>query len=234
MMTKKLRELCPAPTVRDSIQRLSAHASSPARSSCPAQGRACEVLWRRHLHARKTVGVASNGKKRMKIRHVEQEAFIAALSTGDAGNDRDIEGQDPCRPEDRRLMLEVYIRAVLYETLRYCGINTYVAMTWVRRNRGKSGANMVIREMATCVIGRNVGIVEPPAGTVFFGGGTPTKRRIWWPCWMPYARHGNRGQRRDHRGEPPDTVNADYVKELAGGGLTYFLRGLRFRIVRRR
>lgn len=98
MMTKKLRELIPRQQSRFPSRLPSVLESSHAKPSAPCV-RTCSpsVTAATISRKRKLLEKQKAGKKRMKmLGHVEvpQEAFIAALSTGGAGNDRDTKAQD--------------------------------------------------------------------------------------------------------------------------------------------
>ena len=73
-------------------------------------------------------------------------------------------------------MFEVYIHVPFcMRRCGYCDFNTYTAIDMGAGASRGNYANMVIREMAIVRDWQERhGIVEPPAGTVFFGGGTPT------------------------------------------------------------
>ena len=93
MMTKKLRELIPRQQFEIPIQPPSVPASSHARTFAPC-ARTCllSVMAATFPVSASCFEKQKAGKKRMKmLGHVEvpQEAFIAALSTGETGNDRD-------------------------------------------------------------------------------------------------------------------------------------------------
>ena len=73
-------------------------------------------------------------------------------------------------------MFEVYIHVPFcMRRCGYCDFNTYTAVDMGEGASRGNYANMVIREMAIVRDWQERhGIVEPPADTVFFGGGTPT------------------------------------------------------------
>lgn len=112
----------------------------------------------------------------------------------------------------------------------YCDFNTYTAVDMGGGASRGNYANMVIREMRLARQWQlDHGIDEPPADTVFFGGGTPTIlpardlnailqaiRDIW----------GVADDAEITTEANPDTVNADYIRELADGGFTRISFGM--------
>ena len=112
----------------------------------------------------------------------------------------------------------------------YCDFNTYTATDLGEGASRGNYARMAIREMQI-VRGwqEERGLDEPPAGSVFFGGGTPTilpaddlvemldaVRRIWG--LQPGAEVTTEAN--------PDTVDADYIKRLADGGFSRISFGM--------
>ncbi len=91
-------------------------------------------------------------------------------------------------------------------------------------------ANMVIREMAIVRDWQTThGINEPKVATVFFGGGTPTTLKASDLVAMLDAVRATWGIADDAEittEANPDTVNADYVKELADGGFNRISFGM--------
>ncbi len=126
---------------------------------------------------------------------------------------------------------EVYVHVPFcMKRCGYCDFNTYTA---VDMGSGASRANyatMAIREMEILHAWQlRHGINEPSASTVFFGGGTPTIlpahdlvkmlnaiRRIW----------GLRDDAEITTEANPDTVNYDYIRELADGGFNRISFGM--------
>ncbi|PJM79866.1 radical SAM family heme chaperone HemW [Bifidobacterium scaligerum] len=112
----------------------------------------------------------------------------------------------------------------------YCDFNTYTATDLGAGASRGNYADMVIREMElTRQWQLDHGIEEPPASTVFFGGGTPTIlsaddlvamldaiRRIWGI--VPGAEITTEAN--------PDTVNEYYINRLAEGGFTRISFGM--------
>lgn len=112
----------------------------------------------------------------------------------------------------------------------YCDFNTYTATDMGAGASRGNYANMVVREMRLVRDWqREHGIDEPAASTVFFGGGTPTVlraadlvkmldaiRELWG-----IAEHAEITTEAN-----PDTVDADYVKELADGGFNRISFGM--------
>ena len=120
---------------------------------------------------------------------------------------------------------EVYIHVPFcLRRCGYCDFNTYTAVDLGGGASRGNYASMVIREMELVKRWQlDHGIDEPAAGTVFFGGGTPTIlsaadlvamldaiRRIWGVA--PNAEITTEAN--------PDTVDSDYIRELADGGFT--------------
>lgn len=112
----------------------------------------------------------------------------------------------------------------------YCDFNTYTATDMGAGASRGNYANMVIREMRLVQDWqREHGIDEPAASTVFFGGGTPTVLRAADLVKMLDAIRELWGIADDAEittEANPDTVNADYVKELADGGFNRISFGM--------
>lgn len=128
-------------------------------------------------------------------------------------------------------MFEVYIHVPFcMRRCGYCDFNTYTAIDMGAGASRGNYANMVIREMAIVRDWQERhGIVEPPAGTVFFGGGTPTILKAADLVAMLDAVRGAWGiaDNAEITTEAnPDTVNADYVRELADGGFNRISFGM--------
>lgn len=112
----------------------------------------------------------------------------------------------------------------------YCDFNTYTSPDLGEGASRGNYARMAIREMQIVRDWQEErGLDEPPAGSVFFGGGTPTilpaddlvemldaVRRIWG--LEPDAEITTEAN--------PDTVDADYVRRLADGGFTRISFGM--------
>ncbi|WP_055428157.1 radical SAM family heme chaperone HemW [Bifidobacterium aesculapii] len=120
---------------------------------------------------------------------------------------------------------EVYIHVPFcLRRCGYCDFNTYTAVDLGAGASRGNYANKVIREMELMREWQDAhGIDEPPASTVFFGGGTPTIlsaddlvamldaiRRIWGLA--PGAEITTEAN--------PDTVNEYTINRLAEGGFT--------------
>ena len=106
----------------------------------------------------------------------------------------------------------------------YCDFNTYTARDLgAGASRGNYAA-MVIREMRLTRDWQLAhGIDEPAAATVFFGGGTPTILPAHDLVAMLDAIRDTWGIAPDAEVTTeanPDTVDADYIRELADGGFT--------------
>ena len=128
-------------------------------------------------------------------------------------------------------MFEVYIHVPFcMRRCGYCDFNTYTAIDMGAGASRGNYANMVIREMAIVRDWQERhGIVEPPAGTVFFGGGTPTILKAADLVAMLDAVRETWGiaDNAEITTEAnPDTVNADYVRELAGCGFNRISFGM--------
>ena len=128
-------------------------------------------------------------------------------------------------------MFEVYIHVPFcMRRCGYCDFNTYTAIDMGAGASRGNYANMVIREMAIVRDWQERhGIVEPPAGTVFFGGGTPTILKAADLVAMLDAVRETWGiaDNAEITTEAnPDTVNADYVRELADGGFNRISSGM--------
>ena len=112
----------------------------------------------------------------------------------------------------------------------YCDFNTYTATDLGGGASRGNYATMVIREMRLARDWQLAhGIDEPAVSTVFFGGGTPTIlpagdlvamlnaiREIWGI--EPGAEITTEAN--------PDTVDADYIRQLADGGFTRISFGM--------
>ncbi|WP_236028030.1 radical SAM family heme chaperone HemW [Bifidobacterium pongonis] len=112
----------------------------------------------------------------------------------------------------------------------YCDFNTYTATDLGGGASRGNYANMVIREMRLVHDWQQAhGVAEPSAATVFFGGGTPTILPASDLVAMLDAIRGTWGIAEDAEittEANPDTVNADYVKELADGGFNRISFGM--------
>ncbi|SHE35516.1 oxygen-independent coproporphyrinogen-3 oxidase [Bifidobacterium merycicum DSM 6492] len=129
------------------------------------------------------------------------------------------------------LEYEIYIHVPFcMRRCGYCDFNTYTAVDLGGGASRGNYANMVIREMRLVHDWQQAhGIDEPPASTVFFGGGTPTIlkaadlvavldaiRETWGIVdGAEITTEAN-----------PDTVDADYVRELADGGFNRISFGM--------
>ena len=112
----------------------------------------------------------------------------------------------------------------------YCDFNTYTAVDMGAGASRGNYANMVIREMSIVRDWQSShGIDEPEAATVFFGGGTPTILKASDLVAMLNAVRDtwSIAENAEITTEAnPDTVNADYVKELADGGFNRISFGM--------
>nr|WP_278764487.1 radical SAM family heme chaperone HemW [Bifidobacterium catenulatum] len=128
-------------------------------------------------------------------------------------------------------MFEVYIHVPFcMRRCGYCDFNTYTAIDMGAGASRGNYANMVIREMSIVRDWQIAhGIDEPEAATVFFGGGTPTILKASDLVAMLNAVRDTWGIAKDTEittEANPDTVNADYVKELADGGFNRISFGM--------
>lgn len=128
-------------------------------------------------------------------------------------------------------MFEVYIHVPFcLRRCGYCDFNTYTAADLGEGASRAGYADMAIREMQLVHEWQLThGINEPPASTVFFGGGTPTilpasdlvrmlaaVREIWGiESGAEITTEAN-----------PDTVDAGYIRALADGGFTRISFGM--------
>ena len=128
-------------------------------------------------------------------------------------------------------MFEVYIHVPFcMRRCGYCDFNTYTAVDMGAGASRGNYANMVIREMSIVRDWQSShGIDEPEAATVFFGGGTPTILKASDLVSMLNAVRDtwSIAENAEITTEAnPDTVNADYVKELADGGFNRISFGM--------
>lgn len=128
-------------------------------------------------------------------------------------------------------MFEVYIHVPFcLRRCGYCDFNTYTAVDLGGGASRGDYASMAVREMRLVRDWQERhGVAEPPASTVFFGGGTPTilpagdliamldaVREVWGvEAGAEITTEAN-----------PDTVNADYIRALADGGFTRISFGM--------
>lgn len=128
-------------------------------------------------------------------------------------------------------MFEVYIHVPFcMRRCGYCDFNTYTAVDMGAGASRGNYANMVIREMSIVRDWQSShGIDEPEAATVFFGGGTPTILKASDLVAMLNAVRDTwsiAANAEITTEANPDTVNADYVKELADGGFNRISFGM--------
>ena len=129
------------------------------------------------------------------------------------------------------MTFEVYVHVPFcLRRCGYCDFNTYTASDMGAGASRGNYANMVVREMRLVRDWqREHGIDEPAASTVFFGGGTPTVLRAADLVKMLDAIRELWGIADDAEittEANPDTVDADYVKELADGGFNRISFGM--------
>ncbi len=128
-------------------------------------------------------------------------------------------------------MFEVYVHVPFcMRRCGYCDFNTYTATDLGEGASRSNYANMVVREMRLVRDWQERhGIVPEPASTVFFGGGTPTILKASDLVAMLDAVRKTWGIVRNAEittEANPDTVDADYVKELADGGFNRISFGM--------
>ena len=129
------------------------------------------------------------------------------------------------------MAFEVYIHVPFcLRRCGYCDFNTYTAADMGGGASRGNYANMVVREMTTIREWQEQqGIVEPPVSTAFFGGGTPTVLKASDLVAMLDAVRETWGLADDAEittEANPDTVDVDYVKELADGGFNRISFGM--------
>lgn len=129
------------------------------------------------------------------------------------------------------MTFEVYVHVPFcLRRCGYCDFNTYTATDMGAGASRGNYANMVVREMRLVRDWqREHGIDEPAASTVFFGGGTPTVLRAADLVKMLDTIRELWGIADDAEittEANPDTVDADYVKELADGGFNRISFGM--------
>lgn len=129
------------------------------------------------------------------------------------------------------MTFEVYVHVPFcLRRCGYCDFNTYTATDMGAGASRGNYANMVVREMRLVRDWqREHGIDEPAASTVFFGGGTPTVLRAADLVKMLDAIRELWAIADDAEittEANPDTVDADYVKELADGGFNRISFGM--------
>ena len=129
------------------------------------------------------------------------------------------------------MTFEVYVHVPFcLRRCGYCDFNTYTATDMGAGASRGNYANMVVREMRLVRDWqREHGIDEPAASTVFFGGGTPTVLRAADLVKMLDAIRELWGIADDAEittEANQDTVDADYVKELADGGFNRISFGM--------
>ena len=129
------------------------------------------------------------------------------------------------------MTFEVYVHVPFcLRRCGYCDFNTYTASDLGAGASRGNYANMVIREMRLVRDWQlKHGIGEPAASTVFFGGGTPTVLRAADLVKVLDAIRELWGIADDAEittEANPDTVDADYVRELADGGFNRISFGM--------
>ena len=168
------------------------------------------------------------------VRSLHSCAILHALPSREAGSPV---GEGSGLPRRQRrggvcaLTYEIYVHVPFcMRRCGYCDFNTYTAVDMGAGASRGNYANMVIREMSIVRDWQIAhGIDEPEAATVFFGGGTPTILKALDLVSMLNAVRDTWGiaENAEITTEAnPDTVNADYVKELADGGFNRISFGM--------
>ena len=121
-------------------------------------------------------------------------------------------------------MYSVYIHVPFcMKRCGYCDFNTYTAHDLGGGASRENYANLAVREMVLVRQWQeSQGICEPPAATVFFGGGTPTILPTHDLVRMLHAVRDIWGLEPDAEVTAeanPDTVDDRYIAELKDGGL---------------
>lgn len=129
------------------------------------------------------------------------------------------------------MTFEVYIHVPFcLRRCGYCDFNTYTAQDLGGGASRDGYARMAIEEMERVAEWQRAhGIDEPAAGSVFFGGGTPTVLPARDLVSMLHAVQRIWGLADDAEittEANPDTVDADYVAELAQGGFNRISFGM--------
>jgi oxygen-independent coproporphyrinogen-3 oxidase len=129
------------------------------------------------------------------------------------------------------VMYEVYLHVPFcIKRCGYCDFNTYTAVDMGGGASRGNYANMAIQEMRLVKQWQyDHGIMEPAASTVFFGGGTPTILPARDLVAMLDAVNQLWGLAPDAEittEANPDTVNDEYLQELADGGFTRISFGM--------
>ena len=129
------------------------------------------------------------------------------------------------------MTFEVYIHVPFcLRRCGYCDFNTYTAQDLGGGASRDGYARMAIEEMERVAEWQQAhGIDEPAAGSVFFGGGTPTVLPARDLVSMLHAVQRIWGLADDAEittEANPDTVDADYVAELAQGGFNRISFGM--------
>ena len=128
-------------------------------------------------------------------------------------------------------MYSVYIHVPFcMKRCGYCDFNTYTAHDLGGGASRENYANLAVREMALVRQWQEYqGICEPPAATVFFGGGTPTILPANDLVRMLHAVRDIWGLEPDAEVTAeanPDTVDDRYIAELKDGGFTRISFGM--------
>ena len=128
-------------------------------------------------------------------------------------------------------MYSVYIHVPFcMKRCGYCDFNTYTAHDLGGGASRENYANLAVREMALVRQWQeSQGICEPPAATVFFGGGTPTILPAHDLVRMLHAVRDIWGLEPDAEVTAeanPDTVDDRYIAELKDGGFTRISFGM--------
>ncbi len=134
-------------------------------------------------------------------------------------------------PASTTMPFEVYVHVPFcIRRCGYCDFNTYTALDLGEGASRANYATLAIREMQVVHEWQLAhGVAEPPASTVFFGGGTPTLLPAGDLVAMLDAVREIWGIREDAEittEANPDSVDSEYLRILRDGGFTRISFGM--------